>query len=162
MIIFSWIGSFLLLYSYWLVTQNKVTKNTFFLNFLGSILIIITAITYQLWSVVFLNTIWTLCSLNGYFYCKNQSKEEAAKSPNVTPIFTFGKYKGRSVESVLLYDPNYVAWAYYNVTDSPVTESQAEQAVKTILKKPNPKRTSKVDTTPDDFLASMWHPEDFH
>ena len=41
-------------------------------------------------------------------------------------IFTFGKYKGESVEKIMKLNPSYCLWAHKNVVRFNLTEKQVQ------------------------------------
>lgn len=56
--------------------------------------------------------------------------QQPSSTCNSTPVFPFGKYKGRTVADVYSEDPNYVKWCADNITDATI-KSEAKKLIST-------------------------------
>lgn len=77
--IVGWLGAFLILLGYFLVSSNKVTgtSNTYqLINLLGSIGILVNAYYFKALPSVGLNVVWMLIALKTLFFAKKQNTNQ--------------------------------------------------------------------------------------
>lgn len=72
-VIMGWIGMFLIILAYYLLSKKKIKSNEIgynLLNGIGGIGLLISSVYVRLWPVAALNTFWILISLYAIFKIK--------------------------------------------------------------------------------------------
>jgi hypothetical protein len=77
--IVGWIGTFLIVLAYYLISSKKVTgdsRNYQLMNFFGALGIVVNTYTQKVWPAMALNVIWAFIAIKTLMYNKKPASNE--------------------------------------------------------------------------------------